>query len=335
MKELIAFFTLFSTQFIFSQTIEGFDFRIADSVAEFYHGADLNDLADLSSKLTKPLDTETEQFRSLFYWVCHNIENDYRSFKRNQNKRKLLVNDSVGLWQWNSKFHEEAMTQLIHEKKTVCTGYAYLLRELCAHAGITCVIVDGFGRSSTSNVHELERPNHSWNAIWLDGEWKLCDATWASGIFYGERNTYFFKKKFNEGYFLTEPRVFAQNHLPLINKWQLVDEVISKQEFLLGPLIYSDAFQYDLEVMKPQQMKLKAAKKEEVIFELKANSSMDVDRLYFIQMDRSKRQIDPIAVNKQDRIELRMTFPKRGNFDLHLYYADEILATFIIDVDRG
>src|SRR6202034_1523577 len=50
------------------------------------------------------------------------------------------------------------------------------------------------------------------------------------------------QKRFKEFYFLTPPEQFIFNHLPKDSKWQLLDNVVSQEEFLKGPTIPADLF---------------------------------------------------------------------------------------------
>jgi transglutaminase/protease-like cytokinesis protein 3 len=109
---------------------------------------------------------------------------------------------------------------LIDEHKTACTGYAWLLRELCRHAGITCEIVDGYSKRVGSKQGRGELPDHSWNAVLLDGEWYLCDPTWSAGAV--DTNNRIFVFRFEERYFLADPNVFKRNHSPLVKNWSLI-----------------------------------------------------------------------------------------------------------------
>ena len=63
----------------------------------------------------------------------------------------------------------------------MCTGYAYLIKELCFLANIESEIIDGYARTVRSNIDALDMANHSWNAVKLNNKWYLCDATWSSG----------------------------------------------------------------------------------------------------------------------------------------------------------
>ena len=49
------------------------NFKKADSIALANSDEDLYNLPLLAHKLTSNLDTEAEQFRAIYFWVCHNI----------------------------------------------------------------------------------------------------------------------------------------------------------------------------------------------------------------------------------------------------------------------
>src|SRR5690606_12898203 len=125
-------------------------------------------------------------------------------------------------------------------KKTMCTGYAYLIKEMCFLANIESKIIDGYGRTTASNVDSLETINHSWNAVKLNNKWYLCDATWSSGY---TLNNYLFIKDYNDGYFLTDPILFATNHYPIDKKWFL-NITLEQSEFESPPLVYGELFKH-------------------------------------------------------------------------------------------
>jgi hypothetical protein len=77
------------------------DFRKADSVAALYPDHSLTDLNKLSLKLTAPFSTEQQKFRTIYSWVCNNIENDYEFYVKNKKKREQLKDKPDELAQWN------------------------------------------------------------------------------------------------------------------------------------------------------------------------------------------------------------------------------------------
>jgi transglutaminase/protease-like cytokinesis protein 3 len=187
------------------------DFHNADSIAERYTAHPLIDLKTLADSLTGSLFTEQEKFRAIYKWVCSNIEADYELVLLNKQNRAMLSGDQ--LLQWNKKFNKMVFETLQRDHKTVCTGYAYLVRELALHAGLTCVIVNGYAKHAGINRNDPGSINHSWNEIRLNSKWYVCDATWSSGIF--NVSAAKFIKRYDDRYFLMEPILFFKTHYPL------------------------------------------------------------------------------------------------------------------------
>lgn len=220
------FILLLSFTFILSlQAQQGdfneIDFTKAEQIAQRYKGETLYNLPLLTHRLTAQLDTDVERFRAIYYWVCHNISGAYDMMSMNNRKRHRLKNDPEGLQQWNKKFKKEVFAKLRRDKTTLCTGYAYLIKVMSAHAGLECSIINGY--DTTLRSKEMELPNHSWNAIKLNGKWYLCDATWSSG--YTDIATYLFEFEYDNSYFLMHPADFIKTHMPVIKKWTLLDTV--------------------------------------------------------------------------------------------------------------
>jgi transglutaminase/protease-like cytokinesis protein 3 len=187
----------------------GTDFTKADSIAELHTAHSLKDLKGLAENLTATLLTDQEKFRSIFKWVCSNISVDYTLVTLNKRKRVRL--QGAKLDKWNKKFNSIVFRTLLREHKTLCTGYAYLIRELAAHAGLTCEIVNGYAKPGGLAADAAISANHSWNLIRLNDKWYVCDATWSSGVFNYTSGE--FMKKYNDYYFLTDPTLFARDHL--------------------------------------------------------------------------------------------------------------------------
>lgn len=196
------------------------NFKKADSIATRYKGEDLYNLPVLALRLTAQLDTDVERFRALYYWVTHNIRGDYNLTSTNTHKRRKFKDDSVALHHWNNSYKKVVFTRLREKKETLCTGYAYLIKELANLAGLECEIIHGYGKMNAIKFNTKKIPNHSWNAIRLNGKWYLCDATWSSGVI--DMSTYMFEFKFEESFFLMNPIEFAKSHRPIDKKWTLL-----------------------------------------------------------------------------------------------------------------
>jgi hypothetical protein len=304
------------------------NFNRADSVAALYPDHAIINLRDLSQKLTSPLKTEPEKFRALFKWVCDNISNDYYLFTTNKKKRETLSGDA--LRDWNKAFNITIIEKLIKEHKTVCTGYAYLIRELARSAGLSCEIVNGYGRNVVANIGGTGVLNHSWNAVRLDNKWYLCDATWASGAIDSQQKA--FVHNYNDLYFLTDPVQFIRNHYPQEAKWTLINDHPSLHEFLNAPLAYpaamrehffADDDQFEVTLQKGARLKLS--------FEGPPGLTKNLSMAVGDNRVQAQPQLLPVADNRC-RYQLSQAFHFRGTYAVHVLLKDEYLYSYRVVV---
>lgn len=319
------------------------DFKQADSIADAHFGASVTDLISLSERLTQSLKTEEEKFRAIYKWVCNNIEFDYEVFRINREKRDKYDSPEA-LLAWNKNLTPIVFQHLILEKKTVCTGYAWLVQQLALHAGITCVIVDGYGRNATINVRSSGKANHSWNAVKLNNTWYLCDATWASGAYDADREM--FVRKYDDSYFLADPKVFIRNHYPLDTRWTLLDAGGSKldartsnfseqptlNEFLNGPLIYSSAYRHNITRLYPETFDIKTAKNKTVNFRFATDEIMEHVELSIHHHDQVKTYQPQFVKNSEGQYSLNHTFSEKGRHIVHVLLNKSYAYTYTVTV---
>ncbi len=312
---------------------ESIDFTRADNTARLHKDASLDNLPLLAHKLTYSLPTQVEKFRAIYFWVCHNIIGDYTQHTTVSNKIKKLKNDSIAFTKWNNGYKKIAFKKLLKRRKTMCTGYAYLIKELCYLASIECVIIDGYGRSVDANVKELEIANHSWNAVKLQEKWYVCDATWSSGYMV-EGNI--FMKDYNDGYFLASPLLFAKNHLPLDQKW-LLNENITATTFVTAPLIYGEAFKHTITPLYPQNMEVFITKNDEIKFSFKMTKSISNNNVSLVYYKGNQEKMLKIYgfKNENNIISFYYKSRYRGTYDTHLKVNGDIVATYILKVAKN
>lgn len=310
------------------------DFKKADSIALGCKDEGLHNLPQLSIKLTSQLTTDVERFRAIYRWVCANIANDYNSYLKNKRKRERFKTDSTKLNDWNTNFRKTLFKKLLKDQKTICTGYAYLVKELAQLTNLECEIVQGYGRVSTTDIEHLDLPNHSWNAVKLNGKWYLCDPTWASGIPNPETNRFTFN--YNDGFFLANPKLFSINHYPVEAKWWLLDENIpSFENFLANPIIYGKAYENLNLHVTPKLMHHNIKKNETVTFkyQLKTTHYQPKDICLLIDNGFKTRKIKPSStLIKNKSLTLKHQFKTSGFYDLHLYFGDDLISTYTFSV---
>ena len=309
------------------------NFQKADSSALACKDEALNNLPLLTHKLTSHLTTDVERFRAIYMWVCSNIANDYSLYLRHKRKRTKFRGDTLKLNAWNERFKKDIFRKLLEQERTICTGYAYIVKELSKLANLDCEIVHGYGKTSTTNIEDNDPPNHSWNAIKLNGKWYLCDPTWASGIPDPETNQFTFL--YNDGYFLTDPKLFAINHYPVEKKWTLLDgDTTTFDDFLASPILYGKAYTNLKNHDAPKTMHHLLQKNETVTFKYELQNPIGIDQISFlIDNGFSNKKTQPTSTRIEDQwLILEHQFDTKGFYDVHLYIGDDLISTYTVKV---
>ncbi|WP_255572909.1 transglutaminase domain-containing protein [Hanstruepera marina] len=309
------------------------DFKKADSLAMAYKEAELTNLPLLSKKLTSNLKTDVEKFRAIYMWVCTNIENDFSLYLKYERKNKRFQNDSLEFNLWQTDFKKTVFKTLVEDHKTICTGYAYLVKTLAHWANLECELVHGYGRTSTTDIDQLNAPNHSWNAVKLNNKWYLCDPTWASGKQNAE--TFRFSFQYNDGYFLAEPKLFAVNHFPADAKWLLLDEnPPTFADFLNAPVIYGKAYTNLKRHNAPQFLNNTVKKHETVTFEYELLNAINCETVKLvINNGRNNKTIRPNSTTLTNTaLVLEHEFTTTGLYDVHVLIGDDLISTYTFEV---
>ena len=126
----------------------------------------------------------------------------------------------------------------------VCAGYAELLKALGQAIGEEIIVVSGDARTQES---DLSGQGHAWNAVKIEGNWYLIDATWDSGYV----NASGFTKQFRQDYLFPPPQVLAVSHFPDTSAWQLLAQPLSRGEFLRQPMLRPQFFADGLKLVTP------------------------------------------------------------------------------------
>ena len=313
-----------------------FDFSKADSIALAHKGKSLRNLPVLTHELTADLTTDIEKFRAIFTWVCTNIENDYHSYLRTRKARNKMQKERESLFQWNNSFTPKVFEKLVSERKTACTGYAYLIKEMASLAGFQSKIINGYGRTPTLLLDWDDPPNHSWNTVKLDGKWYLCDATWSAGKIMLDDVGPRFEPDYNDVYFLPDPNLFIKNHYPLEKELSLLEEVPTLNEFMEGPVLYAEAFSHGIVPTEPQKMRLEAIRDENIGFELEIPDNFEVENLGLTWNSGGRDfEVQPkITVLSDNKVLLEHTFERTGLYDTHIKVAENLIATYVVRVRK-
>lgn len=168
-------------------------------------------IANLAKSITVNSHSDSEMVYAIYRWIATNIRYDteLRFSKKLQNK--IYVSE------------ENVVNNVLDRRMALCGGYAFLFRDLCERVNIPVEVIHGFTKAIAGQPQSYKQPNHTWNAVKLNGKWQLLDITWA--ISYGNGKTP------DDFWILTPPKDFIYSHYPENPQWTLLNNRISFTDF--------------------------------------------------------------------------------------------------------
>jgi hypothetical protein len=182
-------------------------------------------ISTLAQYLIKPAHSDIEKARVLFTWIATHIKYDDNAFNSgvypNYSAENVLLN-----------------------KRAVCEGYSNILNALCASAGLKSDKIIGYAKGyGYMPGDKISESDHAWNVIKIDNQWRLFDATWASGYGTNKNEKLVSTSKFAPYWFDVHPKAFIFTHLPEQNEWQLTGSSLSLAQYETLPYLRNDFFE--------------------------------------------------------------------------------------------
>jgi len=206
----------------------------------------------LAKKITAGCVTDREKVTRIFRWITDNISYRVRSRSKNiiigsASQRFSTVDDDNDAPL--KPLNERVAESVLKKKEAVCDGYARLFTTLCDFSGIRSAIIIGYARSNTNKPMPKFGVNHTWNAVYLEGDWRLLDVTWARG--YIARGGNEFVRDYDAQYFLTPPEKFIRDHYPDDLRWTLLSDAQVPEEFMGSPFKQKSFIKYRITSFSP------------------------------------------------------------------------------------
>lgn len=156
--------------------------------------------------------------QSVFEWVATNVKYDVKKLKKIIKTGKQSSSQTV----------DERINDVLKSKRGVCQHYSELFAALMNELGYETKVITGF-TNKTNIAGENTSLGHAWNAVKVEGVWKLYDATWAAG---GVRNGKKFIENYNDVWYDVHPKEMIKTHIPFDPMWQLLEKPLSYDRFL-------------------------------------------------------------------------------------------------------
>lgn len=281
----------------------------------------------LAHLIVQDFSSEEDKAVAAYIWIAQNIKYDVKEFKKITSGKKkppsFTAKNSAELEKKVQKYYNEKMLSALKKKKGVCDHYSLIYKAVAENAGLQIERVTGYSKNDFRDLGKMpKKPDHAWNKVKVNNEWRYIDATWGAGFV--DMKTNKFVKRLNYNYCLTPETKFSLNHIDE----KLPKPEVSKQRTLFSksPFYHSYYIGSDIEMISPSTAKVSA--KGEKTIEIKIKDFPENQALvYHFQTAKKRGHILPIS--REDSIS---TFQLPCDFKLkdlaHLYIGSEPLVSF-------
>ncbi|MCJ1335898.1 cytokinesis protein 3 [Bachmanniomyces sp. S44760] len=210
-----------------------------------FHTANLQ-LVDKSARFVVGLPPMTTPSSLAQGYVCRPYRNDV------QKLRAIFtwVSEKIA---WEEDFDSEVDTRrTIQMKRGSAQEVAVLVLEMCSAVGLHAEVVRGYLKSpgETLYLDSTARPNHWWNAVSVDGEWRMMDCSLASPT-NPKRSQYSSANPqvAESWWFLTRPTEICYTHVPCLLEQQHVCPPVARDILIALPCTCSPYFKNSIQLI--------------------------------------------------------------------------------------
>ncbi len=315
---------------LFGQNVswKEYDFSRADEVANLYPNYPIGNPKKLADLLTAGLPNEQEKFRSIYKWVCSNIQYDQQLYYKNLRQRKKNKNNTTAQLQWERKFSKKVFSTLLEKQKTICSGYAYLVQELSYHAGLDCKVIHGYGRTTTEP--NPSNPNHSWVEVKINGVSYAADPTWSSGVY--NNSTGQFVHNFDATYFLVDPLILALNHLPRADNKEKEANNERLIHFNAKPLAYKYAVQKNVTLSELEGFEKEVKRGGQLVLQFESDKLLDAMITLRLVKNGILKVVVPTLEHSKRLYTISEVMDNKGKYMVYLFEGDQPLLSYQVQV---
>jgi hypothetical protein len=309
-----------------------------------FHAVNLS-LVDKNARFINSLPSMTNPVSLATGFVCR----PYRSDVQRLRAIFTWVSEKVT---WEDGFESEADSRRVIQTKSGCAEeVAVLVLEMCAAVGIHAEVIRGYLKTP-GEVHELgimPRPNHFWNAVIVDGEWRIMDCSLAApsnprrGLYSSAGG-----QTAESWWFLTRPTEICWTHIPEQHEQQHLCPPIAFEVLLALPCACPPYFKnalhmadYDTSLVRIEDLELVHVKFTvpsdiECVAEVETRAfERDADGDFFESGDVTKKRALSQAewIGGQKRYTVKALLPgDEGHGTLKIYAGKRGLMHSIKDI---
>ncbi|MCL7753598.1 transglutaminase domain-containing protein [Polaribacter sp. Z022] len=230
MKQLLFFLILFTT------SLHSQDYTKVDDIVSEY--TTFSKVEDLAKKIAKDFTTDKNKARAVFFWLSKNIRYNLKEYYNPSRSYKFSYATEDEKQQKLQALKDELVLEVFKTKVGVCEDYAQAFKKTCDILGLESEVIKGNVRVNPNKIGKPEKyTNHAWNAVKINGNWLIIDATWAAGY---EMNGKWIQK-FDDYFYNIPKEKILKTHFSEDLKWRKDNSKFVKKEFYNQP-IFSNSF---------------------------------------------------------------------------------------------
>lgn len=179
------------------------------------------------SYLCRPYRSDVQRLRAIFTWVAERLT-------------------------WEDDFEGQVDTRRVIQTKRACSQeIAVLVRELCSAVGLHAEVIRGYLKAPGEilDLDTIARPNHWWNSVIVDGEWRIMDCSLASPT--NPRRSAYSCANSNVAeswWFLARPMEVCYTHVPLLPEQQHIVPSVPHEILMALPCACPPYFRHHVEL---------------------------------------------------------------------------------------
>ncbi|PFH58870.1 hypothetical protein XA68_13094 [Ophiocordyceps unilateralis] len=230
----------------------------------------------------RPYRSDLQRLRAIFTWVAERI-----------------------CWEQDAEGPADSR-RVIETRRACAEEYAALVMDMCSAAGLECEMVRGFLKSPGDVLDPTmaPRPNHWWNAVIVDGQWRIMDCCLASpsnpkrGLYSSAIGT---AAEF--WWFLARPSELCWTHVPEHHDQQHMVPPVAHEILLNLPCACPALFRHGLELV---DFNTAATRIEDLeMVHIKLNVPADVEVAAEVEARVLCRDLDGDVFESGDKVRKR------------------------------
>jgi hypothetical protein len=291
-----------------------------------------------------------------YYFVCKEIKFDKECYDNDQ----------------ENKFNQKPET-VFDEGMAISSGFTNLFEYILRKMEIKYKHIDGYCKLmpkknkkklksrkqrvlSANNLNDdmillNQTINHSWDAIFIRGEWYFCDCLFGSGSIEPEEddisklnlkqldinnNLYNYNNNitnntkssepidtFNFYYFMVPPELLISTHRPNDDEWQFIYKTLSFKQFFNKRLInygefYMNAYKFNVKLLTHKNPFILITTNEKLIIKIKISGYLIEANLFYSYGNTKIAEVKYLYEESTDSYSLEPIFPQKGEYILKI-----------------